>query len=209
MPFNGSGTFAVYTPGTPFVTGTVISSTVVNNVDTDFATGLSTALLKDGTQTATAVIPFALGITLAGGGTFAKYLAPATYTPTVTLVGGTGNTVPVYTTNEGRWEQIAKRVFVDVALDGDGGAEGAGTGTVTIALPVAVGTNEPSPSQQVVLGTALNNATRYILIGTLTPGATTIAVAYFSSISAIAALTGADQNNATRGIRLKFEYETD
>lgn len=58
MPYNGSGTFSVYTPGTPYVTGTVISSTVANAVNSDFATGLSTALTKDGQTTATADIPF-------------------------------------------------------------------------------------------------------------------------------------------------------
>lgn len=62
MPFNGSGTFNVYTPGTPYVTGTTISSTVANNVNNDFATGLSTAITRDGQTTATAVVPFALGI---------------------------------------------------------------------------------------------------------------------------------------------------
>lgn len=56
MPFT-SGTFAVYTPGTPYVTATTISSTVANSVNSDFATGLSTCLLKDGTQTVTANIP--------------------------------------------------------------------------------------------------------------------------------------------------------
>jgi len=67
MPYNGSGTFAVYTPGTPYVTGTVISSTVANNVNSDFATGLSTALTKDGQTTATALIPFAQGLSAATG----------------------------------------------------------------------------------------------------------------------------------------------
>src|SRR5690349_10881828 len=62
MPYNGSGTFTVYTPGTPFVTGTTISSTVANNVNTDFATGLSNAITKDGQSTTTQRIAFAQGI---------------------------------------------------------------------------------------------------------------------------------------------------
>lgn len=56
-PYNGSGTFAVYTPGNPVVTNTTISSTVQNNTNNDFATGLSTALTKDGQTTPTANIP--------------------------------------------------------------------------------------------------------------------------------------------------------
>jgi len=59
MPYNGSGVFAVYTPGNPVVTGTTISSTVQNNTMSDFATGLSTCITKDGQTTVTADIPMA------------------------------------------------------------------------------------------------------------------------------------------------------
>lgn len=54
-----SGTFSLYTPGNPVVTGTTISSTWANNTLTDIATGLTSCVLKDGTQTITANIPFA------------------------------------------------------------------------------------------------------------------------------------------------------
>ena len=57
MPYNGAGLFSVYTPGTPYVTGTIISSTVANNVNNDFATGLSTAITKNGQTTITANLP--------------------------------------------------------------------------------------------------------------------------------------------------------
>jgi hypothetical protein len=63
MSYNGSGTFQINTSGQPVVTGTVISSTTFNALTADLATGLSTAITKDG-QTATTVrIPFAQGIT--------------------------------------------------------------------------------------------------------------------------------------------------
>lgn len=52
-----SGTFSLYTPGNPVVTGTTIASTWANNTLNDIATGLSTCVLKDGTQTITANIP--------------------------------------------------------------------------------------------------------------------------------------------------------
>lgn len=45
--------------GNPVVTGTTISSTWANNTLSDIATGLSTCLLKDGTQIVTANIPMA------------------------------------------------------------------------------------------------------------------------------------------------------
>ena len=62
MSYNGSGTFQINTSGQPVVTGTSISSTVFNALTADLATGLSTAITKDGQTTTTARIPFALGI---------------------------------------------------------------------------------------------------------------------------------------------------
>lgn len=52
-----SGVFSLYSPGNPVVTGTSIASTWANNTLNDIATGLSTCMLKDGTQTITANIP--------------------------------------------------------------------------------------------------------------------------------------------------------
>lgn len=52
-----SGTFTINSVGQPVVTGTVISSTTFNALTADLATGLSTCLLKDGTQTVTGNIP--------------------------------------------------------------------------------------------------------------------------------------------------------
>lgn len=66
------------------------------------------------------------------------------YTPIVTLVGGAGNTVPVYTTNSGRYQRICNTILVDILLQGDGGAEGAGTGVFNISLPINGGTSTNS-----------------------------------------------------------------
>jgi hypothetical protein len=62
MSYNGSGTFLINTSGQPVVTGTPISSTVFNALTADLATGLSTAITKDGQTATTARIPFAQGI---------------------------------------------------------------------------------------------------------------------------------------------------
>ena len=62
MSYNGSGTFQINTTGQPVVTGTVISSSAFNALTADLATGLSTAITKDGQTTTTARIPFAAGI---------------------------------------------------------------------------------------------------------------------------------------------------
>ena len=56
MSYNGSGTFNINSAGQPVVSGTVITSTAFNALTSDLATGLSTALTKDGQTTPTANI---------------------------------------------------------------------------------------------------------------------------------------------------------
>ena len=56
MSYNGSGTFNINSAGQPVVSGTVISSTAFNALTSDLATGLTTALTKDGQSTPTANI---------------------------------------------------------------------------------------------------------------------------------------------------------
>lgn len=146
------------------------------------------------------------GLTLAGGSQLQNYTTWATYTPTVTLVGGAGNTVPVYSTNTGRWMQIGKMVFVTVLLSGDGGAEGAGTGVFTVALPVAVGASYPTEIDYPI-GRAFNSTSRWIVIGRLAPAATTMTLLIWLSTTSQPGLLGDDQNNATRGLSLSFSYE--
>lgn len=129
----------------------------------------------------------------------------ATFTPTVTLVGGAGNTVPVYTTNSGRYYTVGNIVFVDVYLDGDGGAEGAGTGQIHIALPTAASASQ-APGL-FMIGSSINGATERMLLGSIAASASVVGIAYPSSVTVIDALTGGNQNNTTRTIRLKFFYE--
>jgi hypothetical protein len=72
MSFNGSGTFNINSTGQPVVTGTVISSTAFNALTADLATGLSTAITKDGQTTPTNNIPMGgYKITNLGDGTTA------------------------------------------------------------------------------------------------------------------------------------------
>ncbi len=64
MSYLGNGIFVINTPGNPVVTSTTISSTWANALFADLATGLTTALTKDGQSTTTAIIPFAMGLTV-------------------------------------------------------------------------------------------------------------------------------------------------
>ena len=70
MSYQGNGTFLISTAGQPVVTGTTITSTAFNALTADLATGLSTALTKDGQTTPTANIPMGtFKITGLGAGT--------------------------------------------------------------------------------------------------------------------------------------------
>ena len=88
MSYNGSGTFNINTAGQPVVTGTVISSTAFNALTADLGTGLSTAITKDGQTVATALIPFAAGMSSTTGA-FSSTLSAGNTTVTGTL-GVTG-----------------------------------------------------------------------------------------------------------------------
>lgn len=139
-----------------------------------------------------------------GGSALSTYTTWTNYTPTVTLQGGTGNTVPVYSTNSGRYLQIGNIVFLEVLLTGDGGAEGAGTGIINVSLPVAAGANQPGNG--ILVGLAVNNATYFQLLGNLSAGSP-VQLQYYTSVTAIANFTGDNQNNTVRVIRLNFFYE--
>jgi hypothetical protein len=93
MPY-AAGVFTLVA-GNPVVTGTIVSSTWANNTLTDIATGLSTAILKDGTQTTTAKIPFDLGISILSGGVTvtAGGIAVASGGVAITTSGGAGLTL--------------------------------------------------------------------------------------------------------------------
>ena len=70
MSYNGAGTFLINSAGQPVVPNTTISETVFNALTADLATGLSTAITKDGQTTATANLPMGgFKLTNLGAGT--------------------------------------------------------------------------------------------------------------------------------------------
>ncbi len=93
-----AGVFSINSQGQPVVYLTTISETAFNALTADLATGLSTCVLKDGTQTTTAVVPFAYGLDLsaATGGTI-KF--PATQN-----ASSNANTLDDY--EEGTWVPV-------------------------------------------------------------------------------------------------------
>ena len=104
MSYNGSGVFSINSAGQPVVTGTTISSSTFNALTADLATGLTTALTKDGQSTPTANIKMgSFKITGLANGTLATDAAAFGqitsrfnvdgYTTTVTAAGTTTLTV--------------------------------------------------------------------------------------------------------------------
>jgi hypothetical protein len=110
MSYNGSGTFNINTAGQPVVTGTTITSTAFNLLTADLASGLTTALTKDGQTTPTANIPMGTyKITGLGAGSAATDAAQygqlqagattiATVTGTDTLTGSLTPAIAAYAT---------------------------------------------------------------------------------------------------------------
>lgn len=128
-----------------------------------------------------------------------------TYTPTITVSGGT---VPTYTAiNSGRWRQIGNVVHVRIVLtNAAGGTPGAGANAIVVALPATRNIAGSSIAIQQV-GYALNGATFYLLRGSFASSATTLTLQYYNALTTVTNLTGALQNNAVRELHLSFCYE--
>ena len=147
MSYNGSGTFNINSAGQPVVTGTVITSTAFNALTADLATGLSTALTKDGQTTPTANIPMGTyKITGLGAGTAAtdavrfSQLQNTSATTFITAAGTdtiTGTVTPTltaYATGQQFSFVVAATNTTAVTLNVDGVGAKAVTRTGSVAL---------------------------------------------------------------------------
>ncbi len=174
MSYNGSGTFLINSSGQPVVTGTTISSTAFNALTSDLATGLSTAITKDGQTTPTAHIPLG-GFKLTGVG------AATARTDAMTLANAQDGTGVYVATVGGTADAITLAPSPAIAAYAAGQAfywiaSGANTTTVTLAVsglasPKAVTKNGSTalvagdiPSGALV--GARYDGTRFQLIGT-------------------------------------------
>lgn len=161
MSYNGSGTFLINTTGQPVVPSTIISSATFNALTADLATGLTTAITKDGQTTTTARILFAQGINstlvtdasststgsifTAGGVGIAKKLyvgTDANIAGTLTVTGvATFSATPIYSslTASSAVATDASKALVSVANTGTGSNVLATSPTIaspTLTAPV-------------------------------------------------------------------------
>lgn len=177
MPFSsGTFTFTSNTFAPTPVTGTTISSTDAASTWSEIATGLTTCVLKDGTQTATALVPFAQGIgvstTLRADTTTVALLnttatAINAFGAGVTVALGTANTAFVFGTTAsfgtstgtyrqaGSWipQRALTTAYTTVAADANTHFIKASIST-TFAATIDSNTNVPYP-----VGTAITFAT--------------------------------------------------
>jgi hypothetical protein len=188
MSYNGSGTFQINTSGQPVVTGTVISSSAFNALTADLATGLSTAITKDG-QTATTVrIPFAQGINsslttdTSSGSTGSIFTAGGVGITKGLFVGGTAtfSATPVFSalTASSAVATDASKNLVSVTNTGTGN-------NVLATSPTLVTPALGTPSSGVV--TNLTGTASININGTV--GATTPTTGAFTTVSATGVTT--------------------
>ena len=123
---------------------------------------------------------------------------------------GAGAT-PTYVTNSGRFMVANNVCRCDLLLDGDGGTPGSGAGVLAVSLPAMPSALRLAGYTQV--GYYGNNANQSVLFATLLSSSVFATLSHLITTGAgspnISDLTGADQNNATRTIRLHFWYECD
>lgn len=172
MSFNGTGTFLINTAGQPVVTGTTITSTAFNALTADLATGLSTAITKDGQTVVTGNIPLN-GFKLTGVGA-----------PTVT------NDALTY----------SQPAVVSTLIVGSLNGLLVGNGSSSVITAATAGTDYVSPSvattftaKQTFNGTSSNLSTKFLnaseavtvsataATGTINYNATTQSVLYYTS----------------------------
>lgn len=132
-------------------------------------------------------------------------IAPVNYTATITIVGGAGNTVPVYSTNIAYYIKTGRKCDLWIHNAGDGGAEGAGTGAFTIALPFESAST--MASGDMAAGTFINGGNSAPIFAAIAASSTTMSLSYLS-VGSIVAMSGAQQNNTSRTFSLHVSYMT-
>jgi len=185
---------------------------MVNTLGGDTSTGSGGLVRVSGATLVSPVLGVASATSIAFGESALSNYLVSTFTPTVTLVGGAGNTVPSYSTTQARSTRVGNRVFVNINLENSsGGTAGAGTGQINILLPIAASASSVA-RQFYICGRSLNGSTVNHLGVYITPSATTVKV-YLMTSDLITgqfietSMTGDDQNNTSRNIHISFNYE--
>jgi hypothetical protein len=200
VSYNGSGTFLINSAGQPVVPGTTITTTAFNALTADLATGLTTAMTKDGQTVPTANIPMGgFKLTGLGAGTSATDAAqfgqlqnaPVATLITVagadTITGTLVQTLTAYATGQ-QFSFVAagtNTTAVTLNIDGLGAKAVTRTGAVALAAGALVSgqmaiVEYDGTRFQLINANAFTNLT---VSGALTVG-TTLAVTGVATLTA-------------------------
>jgi len=200
VSYNGSGTFLINSAGQPVVPGTTITTTAFNALTADLASGLTTAMTKDGQTVPTANIPMGgFKLTGLGAGTSATDAAqfgqlqnaPVATLITVagadTITGTLVQTLTAYATGQ-QFSFVAagtNTTAVTLNIDGLGAKAVTRTGAVALAAGALVSgqmaiVEYDGTRFQLINANAFTNLT---VSGALTVG-TTLAVTGVATLTA-------------------------
>lgn len=155
--YNGTGQFSfTYSWANDAANGVPITASRMDQEFADATSGFNLAMTRDGQGAASAIIPFAAGITLSGGNTLATYQT-ATWTP----VDASGASL-IFTAASGTYVKIGLLVFISGALtypttSNTGGAAIGGLPFVSAAIarqviPLALTTSGTVPVMKITSG---------------------------------------------------------
>ena len=200
ISYNGSGTFLINSAGQPVVPGTTITTTAFNALTADLASGLTTAMTKDGQTVPTANIPMG-GFKLTGLGagtsaTDAAQFGQLQNAPVATLITVSGadtitgtlvQTLTAYATGQ-QFSFVAagtNTTAVTLNIDGLGAKAVTRTGAVALAAGALVSgqmaiVEYDGTRFQLINANAFTNLT---VSGSLTVG-TTLAVTGVATLTA-------------------------
>jgi hypothetical protein len=188
MSYSGNGTFLINSAGQPVVPGTTITTTAFNALTADLATGLTTAITKDGQTTPTANIPMGtFKFTGLGAGTAAEDSVRVSQLQAggTTFLTAAGTDTITATASPSLTAYATGNLFTFVVANTNTGAvtlnvDGLGAKAVTRDGSTALAAADLVATEVVVViydGTRFqvinpNAATNYRISGTLTPSST-------------------------------------
>lgn len=124
------------------------------------------------------------------------------FTPTLSSSG----TVPEYSASSGKYLILGNITYVQVYLSGDGGDEGSGLYGLKLHLPVLSSYSQLDSWHPA--GVASNGSSWYNIICRIQGGATITDLWTWSGVNSLSTFQCAEQDNASRSLRLNFWYRS-
>lgn len=194
MSYNGAGVFNLYSPGNPVVTGTTISSSWANNTLSDIATGLSTAITRDGQSVITANIPMGT-YKFTGLGSGSASTDSVTLGQVATGLNGSGVSLQFTAAGTGAVARTWSSKARDIISVKDYGATGDGVTNDSSAIQAAITAAADNvlyfPPGTYIVSTALTSTSGIKIVGS---GMRTTSLKWTGGASTVLTITSAADN---------------